>query len=174
MTVPAEFDARWEQKLVALTIVISLIMLGAAGLVTWLGLLRGQPMTLRLMLLSSAVIPFVAFVLGALLSPRGFVIRESDLVIERWAGPISIPLSSIQSVERLPAEKLSGSTRTLGSEGFFGYYGRFRNQKLGSYRMYATRSDGYVLVRADRPYVLTPDFPDRFIDGLNEQRGARR
>ena len=37
--------------------------------------------------------------------------------------------------------------------------------------MYATRGDGYVLVRAAHPYVLTPDSPDRFIETL--KRGRR-
>ncbi len=39
--------------------------------------------------------------------------------------------------------------------------------------MYATRSDGYVLVRADRPYVLTPESPDLFVETLDRERTAR-
>jgi hypothetical protein len=38
--------------------------------------------------------------------------------------------------------------------------------------MYATRSEGYVLVRAEHPYVLTPDSPARLIDELR-RRGTK-
>ena len=165
------FGAPWDQKLTVLTIVISAVMLGATVFILWLAYARASSMTLRAMLGASAVVTLGVFVIGAAMAPRGYAIRDGILRIERRVAAIEIPLASIRAVERLPEASLAGSVRTLGSGGFFGYYGRFRNGTLGDYRMYATRCGGYVLVRADRPYVLTPDSPDRFIDALNRGRG---
>ncbi len=166
------FNTPWDQKLTALTILISAILLGATIVISWLALTREASASFRLFLTLNAIILLGVFVAGALLAPRGFALGGGSLRIKRSILPIEIPLASIRSVERLAPEGLAGSTRTLGSGGFFGYYGRFRNRTLGDYRMYATRGEGYVLVRADCPYVLTPASPDRFIEALNRARGA--
>ena len=98
--------------------------------------------------------------------------RRFSLTIDRLLGSVEIPLATIQSAEILEAGRLAGSLRTLGSGGLFGYYGRFRNQVLGRYRMYATRGDGYVLIRASQSFVLTPDSPGRFIEAIDRGRAA--
>ena len=172
MTDPIFFGAPWDQRLTTATLVFSGLMLGVSAVVLWLGLTRQFSTQVRFVMVVSAVIPVVAFLFGALMGPRGFSIRADRLRIERPLFPIDIPLSAIREVTPLSAKTLAGSSRTLGSGGFFGYYGRFHNQELGDYRMYATRSEGYVLVRTDRPYILTPDQPDRFIEMLEKGRAG--
>jgi hypothetical protein len=173
MTDSVVFAAPWDQKLTALTVLVGSLMLGATVLTAWLAIARVSSGPLRAVLLAGAIVPLAALVLGALMAPRGYAIRGGILTIERFIGPIEIPLESIQEVGILPAERLDGSLRTLGTGGYFGYYGRFRNERLGAYRLYATRGDGYVLVRAGRPYILTPDAPERFVEALNRgRRGA--
>lgn len=172
MTETAVFGAPWDQRLTAITIVTSILMLGAAALVIWMAVTRDPSPGLRAVLLSAAAIPLLGFILGVLLAPRGYAMDGHHLVIHRLIRPIEIPLRSIRSVEPIQETHLAGTSRTLGSGGFFGYYGRFRNQTLGDFRMYATRGVGYVLVQADEPYVLTPDVPDSFIVAVNRGRGA--
>jgi PH (Pleckstrin Homology) domain-containing protein len=166
MTHQVLFAAPWDQKLTFVTVVTSALLLAAAVVSTWAALTQAPPGAARAVILLGGIVALAVFVGGVLLAPRGYTIADGRLTVDRFVRPVVIPLESIETVERLPAGRLAGSWRTLGSGGFFGYYGRFRNQALGSYRMYATRGDGYVLVRAARPYVLTPDSPDRFIETL--------
>jgi hypothetical protein len=171
-TEAALFHAPWDQKLAILTIVLSTIVLGSSGLLVFFG--GGLPRPVRLLMLLSAGLAIGAWLAALLLAPRGYSVEAGRLRIERLVAPIDIPLASIQSAARLEGEELAGSLRTIGSGGLFGYYGRFRNRSLGTYRMYATRGEDYVVVRADRPYVLTPDSPARFLDALERARAQRR
>jgi hypothetical protein len=170
MSQPLSFEAPWDQRLTILTSVTGLVLIAATASLTWAAVARPPSPGARAVLLISAAISGAALVLGIALAPRSYAIEDGRLVIRRWVGSITVPLGSVRSVEPLGRESLAGSLRTLGSGGFCGYYGRFRNRTLGAYRMYATRSEGYVLVRADRPYVLTPDSPERFIEAVRRGR----
>jgi hypothetical protein len=171
MTHPALFTAPWDQKLTLITVVTSALLLAGAALSIWAALTLAPSGAGRAVVLLGGLVALAALLLGILLAPRGYTIEQGRLRIERLVFPVEIPLDSIKLIERLPADRLAGSWRTLGSGGFFGYYGRFRNQALGSYRMYATRGDGYVLIRAAQIFVLTPDSPERFIEALKRGRG---
>ena len=162
------FQAPWDQKLTLMTLVSSLVLIGSIVLVLWLALTLDSSPAVRFVLGLSLLLPLTALVGAALLAPRGYAIDRDCVRVERWVGAIRISLSEIRSVESLPAERLHGSIRTFGSGGLCGYYGRFRNAALGSYQMYATRSEGYVLIQAAHPYVLTPETPDRFVDALSK------
>jgi hypothetical protein len=166
------FEAPWDGKLTIATTLVSVLLGGSVVMLIWLALTQIPMLPLRLFLLFDALVLAGVFVVCALMGPRGYSIRENTLRINRRLGSIDIPIASIREAGPLPPESLRGTWRTLGSGGFFGYYGRFRNRALGSFRMYATRSEGYVLVRADHPYVLTPDAPDRMVAEL-QRIGAK-
>jgi hypothetical protein len=168
----AVFGAPWDQRLFAITLLTSALMLGGAAFCAWLALSRPPAGGWRWALLAAAAVPLIAFVAGAILAPRGYSVRDGSLVIERFARPVVIPLAAIRGVEPIDDARLAGAWRVLGSGGFFGYYGRFRNSILGDFRMYATRGHGHVLVRADRSYVLTPDAPERFVAALRAGTGG--
>jgi len=172
MTDTALFSAPWDQRLTLSTIAGSTLLLLGATLAIWVSLAMVPPGAGRILILAGGALSLGAFVFGLLLAPRGYTVSGDRLTIDRLLLPVEIPLATIQDVELLPPDRLAGSSRTLGSGGLFGYYGRFRNQALGSYRMYATRGDGYVLVRATQSFVLTPDSPERFIEAIDRGRGA--
>jgi hypothetical protein len=163
------FAAAWDRRLTRLTWGVGGLAVGAtlAALVLALNVAGGP--RARAALLAAALAPLLVLALAALLAPRGYSIEASALRIERRLGSIAIPLASIRKVEPLPPEKLAGAWRVLGTAGFFGYFGRFRNRSLGSFRMYATRSDGHILVAAEQPVVLTPDRPTEFVAELRRR-----
>lgn len=99
--------------------------------------------------------------------PKGYAILGDELLIERPLRAIAIPLRSIRAAVPLPDGSLKGALKVAGSGGLFGWYGRFWNRRLGSFRAYATRRDGLVLVDAggDR-FVLSPEPPGRFVEAL--------
>jgi PH (Pleckstrin Homology) domain-containing protein len=163
----AVFGATWDQRLVLTTILVSSLVFGVTTVTIWIARSRDLSAPLRGLMLASVAIALGALLLGALLAPREYAVGPGSLTVRRVVGSVAIPMATIRSIERLAPESLAGSIRTLGASGAFGYYGRFRNALLGDYRMYATRHDGFVLVRAERLYVLTPDAPDRFIESVH-------
>jgi hypothetical protein len=97
------------------------------------------------------------------LAPKGYAINDIELIIDRARKPITIPLREIQEVRTLEDGLLRHSLRLLGTSGFYGYYGLFWNRKLGKFRVYATRLNRLVAVKAGNTlYALTPDNPEDF------------
>jgi hypothetical protein len=122
-----------------------------------------------------ALLPMVFLVVPLLLlwaaraeAPLGYSIDGASVVIERRAGPLAIPIPSIREVREL--DPWVFLRRAGGSGGYFGYYGECKHPDLGQVKLYATRSDGRVLLSTDGGiYVLTPATPSRFVDDLRSR-----
>ncbi len=111
-----------------------------------------------------AVLAIVA-VAGWALAPTGYVVEGGTLRIERRVRPLSIPLAGATAVARIAELWALGAARMGGSAGFFGHYGSFWNRGLGSFRLYATRTQDLVLLEfPDDRVVVSPDAPERFLD----------
>jgi hypothetical protein len=111
------------------------------------------------------VAPLIALFCWAL-SPKSIEIEGGELRILRRAWrAAAYPLSRVDGVTVLPAGSLRGAVRTFGNGGLFGYYGWYF--KKGPFRLYATRTDRLVqVVIGGRRIVVSPDAPQRFVDGL--------
>jgi len=112
--------------------------------------------------LGVAVIPALLIVFTYIYSISSYQIADDKLVIKR---PFSmfdkeISLSDIESVQVPDKNDFSGTIRTAGVGGLFGYYGYFMNNKLGTFRMYATNGKNRILIilksKKDK-IVLSPD-----------------
>lgn len=165
------FTAPWSRGLQVSTALLSALIAGAAALVAIS--LRREPAWSALA--GGAMI--APLLLGWALAPKGFIVESEDLVIDRPLRSVRLPLSEIRSVRRLDATDsrrlglLGGALRTFGSSGMFGYFGRFRSPALGSFRLYATRGDGFVLLGTEREsVVVTPGDPDRFCAEIAARR----
>jgi len=100
---------------------------------------------------------------------RGYVIGPRELEIIRLGWSNRIPLTEIVSVQADPLA-MNGSLRLCGSGGMFGFFGWFRNGRLGVYRAYCTDLSRCVVVKLrTRTIVVSPYSPERFVAALNER-----
>lgn len=109
--------------------------------------------------------PLIALACWAL-SPKAIEVEGGELrVLRRGWRAATFPLSRVDGVAALPAGSLRGAVRTFGVGGIFGHYGWF--YRKGAFRLYATRTDRLVeVVIEGKRIVVSPDDPQRFVDGL--------
>ena len=112
-----------------------------------------------------AVLPLVILVSWGL-SPKAIELEGGELRILRRAWRAAgYRLAEVEVVTPLPPRWLLGAVRTFGNGGLFGFYGWYF--KGGPFRLFATRSRDLVEVRVGgRRVVVSPDEPERFVEGL--------
>lgn len=83
---------------------------------------------------------------------------------------LKIPLNEVTAINQISKRDISNSIQTFGSGGLFGYLGRFKNNKIGSYSIYATELNNLILVRTrSKIYVFSCSRPHEFIEFINLQ-----
>jgi len=100
--------------------------------------------------------------------PINYVVTKDELIVRRPLVNVHIKRTDIKSVARIERNKITGSIRTFGVGGLFGYYGNFANFSLGRMTWYATRKDTPVLVKTidNKKIIFTPNDPDKFVNQL--------
>jgi hypothetical protein len=103
-----------------------------------------------------------------LFRPVSYEINDDFLIIHRLVNDVSIPRQCLNKVEIVDTEKLKHAKGTFKVRGLFGYFGKFANQQLGTFTMYATRKNKTVLIETTdhRKVILTPDRPAKFVRQL--------
>jgi hypothetical protein len=111
------------------------------------------------------LIYFIAFAFR----PINYVVTEEEIIVRRPILNVHIKRTDIKSAELIERNKITGSIRTFGVGGLFGYYGSFANFSLGRMTWYATRRDKPVLVKTidNKKIIFTPNDPDKFVGELN-------
>ncbi len=134
------------------------------------GINRLLPPIMLVVVLLEAVTAYVA----RALAPRGYLLNDVELVVDRAMRPITVPLREIREFGRVEDGLLRRSLRMMGTAGYYGYYGLFWNRRLGKFRLYATRTRDLVSVRTDKTlYVLSPEDSEDFLSSLGAlKRGA--
>jgi len=159
-----------DRLVTGVTAATVLVLLAVAVGFAWLSALRpGMP---------RAVLLLVAVSCAGLLAgawayrPTGYGLSDGTLLVLRRAGDVVLPVGEITGA-RVDPQPFAGAIRVAGNGGLFGFWGRFRSQRLGPFTAYATRRDrGVVLDVAGRRVVLTPDEPDRLLADVQRQRGS--
>jgi len=111
------------------------------------------------------VIYFIAFAFR----PIDYVVTKKEIIVRRPILNVHIKRTDIKSTELIERNKITGSIRTFGVGGLFGYYGNFANFSLGRMTWYATRKDKPVLVKTidNKNIIFTPNDQDEFVSELN-------
>ena len=156
------FDAPWSLSLKVISAFSTVLCLGVAatlvGAFLWDDAPRGVPY------LSLGVVAIVAGV--AWYRVLGYEVGPSAVIIHRPVGPVTLPLSTLRSMEAVP-RAMRRSLRTFGNGGLFSFTGRFRNRTLGAYRAWVTDPSRTVVLRfADRTVVVSPGDPNGFVEAV--------
>lgn len=98
-----------------------------------------------------------------LYSPKKVILEEDRIVIKRILGVVEIPYVKIKEITRINKPKM---LRVFGSGGFFGYFGIFKLEGETA-QVYSKRSRDFVLIKADKLYLIAPKNPVDFIKDIN-------
>ena len=120
------------------------------------------------------VIILVIHLIPAFLTPLGVGCAEDGVFIRRPIGRIVVPIEELKNVSPVEAKDLGG-VKIVNFNGYFGYIGLMRNERLGLYRLYATRRSDYVLIESERrKYVVSCPEREEFIAACRHYLDAYR
>ena len=122
-----------------------------------------------------------AFLINALrwyfVSPTGYIIQNSSIIIEREVGIKKIEFSEIQEVKYIQGEikiKIGqAGSRSIARHqfdmGWIGYSGDVFTEDYGKVHSYCNRWSDFIMIimKHYNPYLLAPDDPRLFIDELS-------
>jgi hypothetical protein len=91
--------------------------------------------------------------------PQKYVLEKNELVIVRTIKERRINIDDITEIRAVARGELSGTIRTFGVGGMFGYFGLYYNSKLGSMTWYITQRKNRVLIRTKTgdKIIISPD-----------------
>ena len=95
-------------------------------------------------------------------SPQRLEISSEQITVLRRFNSVVIPRSTIVSITPIAQTDMSWTMTEGACGGLFGFFGTFRNRKLGRFTMYATTMENLYLIRiADgRKVVINCSEPD--------------
>ena len=156
----------WSGGVWAVTIV-TLVVLAGAGF--YLESLQWPRSMLWLKYLLTIIL-LTTVIAGVGYMPMRLKANDEKVTVRRLFGSLEIPLNEVIETRRIFKSDINGSIRTFGSGGLFGYLGRFKNDRLGNYTMYATELNNLILVRtSNKKYVFSCSRPQEFVEFVNLQ-----
>jgi hypothetical protein len=104
--------------------------------------------------------------------PRRFVVHDQSLEIVWPLKRHEIARDSISNVRFLDCDALKqeiGWGMRMGAGGLGGGFGWLWTKRHGLVQMYVSRTDSFVWIerKTGRPWLLTPDDPERFVRALS-------
>lgn len=114
--------------------------------------------------ITAVIVTYIIFGIVAiwvlLTMPRYLLLDDKSIVITHPIGQSVILKSDIIEVRAIERSDIRGSIRLFGSGGFFGWFGVFRNNKFGTYRLYCGQLENLYLVKtATRKYIISSSKP---------------
>lgn len=156
------FKATPDKPVVVITVIILLSFL--LSIIALIGIFISEKLIILPVL---AVFLVLVFFIAFAYRPISYTVTKEQLIINRLAGTVLIPRSSIKSVDIIHRNVVDGSLRTFGVGGLFGYYGRFSNAKFGAMTWYVRRMDQLVFVNTvEEKILVSPDDINGFVAAL--------
>jgi len=157
------FGASWSGRLIAISTLISILLLAIATFTLASG--RGGEFF-------GAVVPIAILVGSGLTMIRGYAITDEHIAIKRLIWSTYIGRHDLEGARVVELDRYGG-WRVAGNGGLFSFSGIFQNEQLGRYRAFSTGGTrGVVLDYPSRRIFLTPDDPERFVRALTDHASA--
>ena len=103
---------------------------------------------------------------------RGYRLTTDELHVRHFGWSQRWRLRDLRDVNVRPGV-LTGSIRTVGIGGFFGYIGRFHSSILGDYQAFVTDGSRSVVLRFnDSTLVVSPEDPAAFVSKVYQLRAG--
>ncbi len=114
--------------------------------------------------ITAVIVTYIIFGIVAvwvlLTMPRYLLLDDKSIVITHPIGQSVILKSDIIEVRAIERSDIRGSIRLFGSGGFFGWFGIFRNNKFGTYRLYCGQLENLYLVKTTtKKYIISSSKP---------------
>lgn len=152
------YKAPWAISLIAITVVVSAILL----LIILIGLLTG-PRSDFAWILAMVIIPLLILLTSVVFSIRGYVIADNTLYVQRLGWNTKIDLHGLIAAD-IDSQAMQKSFRKWGNGGLFSFSGKYYNRRLGNYEAYATDPQKAIVLKfRDRTLIITPERPERFV-----------
>jgi hypothetical protein len=173
--------APMDTAIAVLTVTVFCITFGAFGVPLALMALTGAPpeVVLSVGLASGVVMALIAAVFAWVflyMRPSRFELSGAGLRIVWPLRAEIVPMYAVGDVELITRRELSaryGRGLRFGAGGLWGGFGLYITPRQ-TFRFYISRLEPMVIVhlrgRDDRPFLLTPESPDQFIDDLRRLR----
>jgi hypothetical protein len=89
-------------------------------------------------------------------------------LFSKLAKDITIQRNVLDKVEIINKQKIKCAYYTSSNRRFLGTCGKFKNENIGNFTLYATRRDKTVLIQTtdNKKVILTPDRPAKFMKHL--------
>lgn len=156
----------WSGGVWAVT-VVTLIVLAGAGF--YIASLDWPTVMLWLKYLLTFVL-LTTVIAGVGYTPICLRANDEKITLRRLFGTLEMPLNEVIETRRISKSDIDGSIQTFASGGLFGYLGRFKNDRLGNYSMYATELDNLILVRTNnKKYIFSCSRPQKFVEFVHLQ-----
>ena len=157
------FTCPWSLGVTVITTIIIIILIASTYFI-WTDDFPSSMLWFKYTL----IVVFIVTIIGGLgYMPIRLTIENDKIILYRLFGAINIPIKDIIEIKAIPKSETAFSIRIFGSGGLFGYLGRFKNPKLGSYTMYATNMNKLIFIRTSRKkYVFSCKNKDEFIESV--------
>ena len=156
------YRAPWGELLKIVSAVMFILTVGSI----WFSFISEQWIASGPLRLSGWLIPLV--VIGALpFMVRGYGISESEIIIRRLFWDTRYPRDRLKSAVAMP-DAMKASFRLLGNGGVFSFTGWYWKKSLGIFHSYVTDGKRTVVLQfPQRTIVVSPEFPEEFVNDLN-------
>lgn len=156
----------WSGGVLAVTIVTLIVFAGTGFYIASLN----WPTVMLWLKYLLVIVLLTTVIAGVGYMPIRLKADNEKIIVKNLFGSPKIPLSEVIETRRISKSEIDGSIRTFGSGGLFGYLGRFKNNRLGSYDMYATELKNLILIRtSNKKYVFSCSRPQKFVEFVNLQ-----